>query len=95
MTKRRSPLKRRARTPSRDNLPPVLAVVGRGKTGKTTLIERLIRALAEKGYSVATIKDARGGFEVDLIERRLDLATRRPGKSVARRSCSLETNMLI
>jgi molybdopterin-guanine dinucleotide biosynthesis protein B len=83
MTKPRSPQETRAKTPSRDKLPPVLAVVGRSKTGKTTLVERLIHALTEKGYSVGTMKDARGGFEIDLEGKDSDRHYRAGARAVA------------
>jgi len=83
MTKRKSPQETRAKTSSRDKLPPVLAVVGRSKTGKTTLVERLIQALTEKGYSVGTIKHARGGFEVDLEGKDSDRHYRAGARAVA------------
>ena len=35
---------------------PIIAIVGKSKTGKTTLIERLIKELKSKGYRVATAK---------------------------------------
>jgi len=66
MRNQRSLRKRKRKTHSRSRIPPVLAVVGRAKSGKTTLVERLLHALTEKGYSVGTIKDARGGFQLDL-----------------------------
>jgi molybdopterin-guanine dinucleotide biosynthesis protein B len=66
MTKRRSVQKRKAGRSNRSILPPVLAVVGRSRSGKTTVLEQLIRALTEKGYAVGTIKDAKGGFQLDL-----------------------------
>jgi molybdopterin-guanine dinucleotide biosynthesis adapter protein len=45
---------------------PIIAIVGRTNSGKTTLIERLIPALARQGYRVATIKrHHRGDFEAD------------------------------
>lgn len=83
MTKRKSPQETRAKTPSPDTLPPVLAVVGRSKTGKTTLVERLIHALAEKGYCVGTMKDARGGFEIDLEGKDSDRHYRAGAQAVA------------
>ena len=66
MTKRRSGQTTQPRTPNRDEVPPILAVVGRSGSGKTTLVERLLHALTSKGYSVGTIKDAKGGFQLDL-----------------------------
>jgi len=35
---------------------PIVAVVGRSKTGKTTLIRRLVKELQLKGYKVGVIK---------------------------------------
>jgi len=37
-------------------MPPVVSIVGKSKSGKTTLIEKLIRELKSRGYRVATIK---------------------------------------
>lgn len=44
---------------------PILCVVGRSNSGKTTLIERLIPELVQAGYRVATIKHAGHGFDLD------------------------------
>jgi len=44
---------------------PVLCVVGRSNSGKTTLIERLIPELVKAGYRIATIKHAGHGFDLD------------------------------
>ena len=45
--------------------PKIIGIVGRSKSGKTTLLERLVAALTADGYRVGTIKHARGGFEMD------------------------------
>ena len=37
-------------------MPPIIAIVGKGKSGKTTLLEKLIAELKSRGYRVATIK---------------------------------------
>jgi len=37
-------------------VPPVISIVGKSKSGKTTLIEKLIREFKLRGYRVATIK---------------------------------------
>ena len=37
-------------------MPPVVSVVGKSKSGKTTLIEKLVKELKSRGYRVATIK---------------------------------------
>lgn len=52
---------------------PVLSVVGYSNSGKTTLVEKLIRELKKRGYRVAVIKHHHGDFEVD-----------RPGKDTWR-----------
>lgn len=52
---------------------PVLSVVGYSNSGKTTLVEKLIRELKGRGYRVAVIKHHHGDFEID-----------RPGKDTWR-----------
>ncbi|MGD0236055.1 MAG: molybdopterin-guanine dinucleotide biosynthesis protein B [Syntrophorhabdales bacterium] len=44
---------------------PVLSVIGRSNTGKTTLLERLIPVLKSRGLRVGTIKHHAGDFEID------------------------------
>jgi len=45
---------------------PIVCVVGRSKAGKTTLLEKLIAELKQRGYRVATIKHhSHPGFEMD------------------------------
>jgi len=39
-------------------MPPIVSIVGKSKSGKTTLIEKLIGELKSRGYRVATIKHA-------------------------------------
>ena len=46
-------------------MPPVLALIGRPNSGKTTLIERLIPALVEKGVRIGTIKHHHGEIQMD------------------------------
>lgn len=46
-------------------MPPVVCIVGRPQSGKTTLIDRLIVELKERGYKVATIKHTTHDFETD------------------------------
>lgn len=38
-------------------MPAIVAIVGRSKTGKTTLIEKLILALKARGYTIGTVKN--------------------------------------
>ncbi len=44
---------------------PVVSFVGTSGSGKTTLIEKVIPELTRKGWSVATIKHSRHGFDID------------------------------
>ncbi|MBN1370272.1 MAG: molybdopterin-guanine dinucleotide biosynthesis protein B, partial [Dehalococcoidaceae bacterium] len=37
---------------------PIIAIVGRSNSGKTTLVTRLVRELVGRGYRVATMKDS-------------------------------------
>ncbi len=46
-------------------MPPIVAIVGRSKSGKTTLVEKLITELGSRGYRIATIKHAHGGMSFD------------------------------
>jgi molybdopterin-guanine dinucleotide biosynthesis protein B len=46
-------------------LPPVISIVGKSESGKTTLIEKLIPALKRRGYRVGIVKHAHHGFEID------------------------------
>jgi len=44
---------------------PIVSIVGKSKSGKTTLIEKLIQELKSRGYRVATIKHAAQGMDFD------------------------------
>ena len=46
-------------------MPPIVSIVGNSKSGKTTLIEKLVGELRARGYRVATIKHTRSDFEID------------------------------
>ncbi len=46
-------------------MPPVVSIVGKSKSGKTTVIERLVQELKSRGYRVATIKHAPLGASFD------------------------------
>lgn len=46
-------------------IPPVVTVVARSGTGKTTLLEKLIRELKTRGYRVAAIKHDAHSFDID------------------------------
>jgi molybdopterin-guanine dinucleotide biosynthesis protein B len=44
---------------------PIISVVGKSDSGKTTLIEKLVPELTRRGYRIATVKHDVHGFEVD------------------------------
>jgi len=44
---------------------PIVSIVGKSDSGKTTLIEKLLPELVRRGYRVATVKHDIHGFEVD------------------------------
>ncbi len=46
-------------------MPPVVSIVGKSKSGKTTLIEGLIQQLKLRGYRVATVKHVAHGMTFD------------------------------
>ena len=46
-------------------IPSVFSVVGSSGTGKTTLLEKLLPALKERGIRIGTIKHDVHGFEMD------------------------------
>lgn len=43
----------------------IVLIVGKSKSGKTTLIEKLIPELNSRGLRVGTVKHAHHGFEID------------------------------
>lgn len=44
---------------------PIVSIVGKSDSGKTTLIEKIVPELGRRGYRVATVKHDVHGFEVD------------------------------
>ncbi len=44
---------------------PVISVVGRSNSGKTTYLEKLIAELKLRGYTIAVIKHHHHGFDID------------------------------
>lgn len=54
-------------------MPPIVSVVGRSDSGKTTFLEKLIPALKRRGIRIAVVKHDSHGFEMD-----------RPGKDTWR-----------
>jgi molybdopterin-guanine dinucleotide biosynthesis protein MobB len=45
--------------------PPVLSIVAKSGTGKTTLLEKLIREMKRRGYKVGAIKHDAHRFDID------------------------------
>jgi len=46
--------------------PPIICVVGKKKSGKTTFMEKLVPELISRGYSVGSIKHDTHGFDIDV-----------------------------
>jgi molybdopterin-guanine dinucleotide biosynthesis protein B len=46
-------------------VPPVVSIVSKKKSGKTTLLENLIPVLSKRGYRVGTAKHDTHGFDID------------------------------
>jgi molybdopterin-guanine dinucleotide biosynthesis protein B len=44
---------------------PIVSIVGKSDSGKTTLIEKIIPELSRRGYRVTTVKHDLHGFEID------------------------------
>ena len=56
----------RERFKERKWMVPVVSVVGRSKSGKTTLVEKLIKELNSRGYKVGAIKHDAHQFDIDV-----------------------------
>lgn len=63
---------------------PIVSIVGKSETGKTTLLEKLIPELKRRGYRVATVKHDSHGFDID-----------RPGKDTWRHAEAGSDNVII
>jgi molybdopterin-guanine dinucleotide biosynthesis protein B len=46
-------------------MPPIISIVGKSSTGKTTFLEKLIREISNRGYKVATIKHSHHAISFD------------------------------
>ncbi|MEE4263095.1 MAG: molybdopterin-guanine dinucleotide biosynthesis protein B [Desulfobacteraceae bacterium] len=46
---------------------PIICIVGRSQTGKTTILEKLIPVLTGRGYRIGTIKHSHHIFDFDKI----------------------------
>lgn len=49
----------------RGRMIPIVCIVGKSHSGKTTLMEKLIPELKERGFKIGTIKHDTHGFEID------------------------------
>lgn len=45
--------------------PQIVTIVGKSNAGKTTLLEKLIAHLSQKGYKIGSVKHTHDGFEID------------------------------
>jgi molybdopterin-guanine dinucleotide biosynthesis protein B len=45
--------------------PPIVSIVSKKRSGKTTLLEKLIPELSSRGYRVGTVKHDIHGFDID------------------------------
>ncbi len=48
------------------NPPKIVSFIAKSGTGKTTLIEKIIKILAEKGYKVSSLKHTDHDFDADI-----------------------------
>ena len=46
-------------------MPPIISIVGKSNSGKTTLIEKLVPELKRRGHRIGVIKHALHGFNMD------------------------------
>lgn len=44
---------------------PILSIVGKSDSGKTTLLEKVVRELTNRGHRIATVKHDAHSFEID------------------------------
>jgi len=50
-------------------MPPMVSIIGRSKSGKTTLVEKLITELGSRGYRIATVKHTPHGMSFDKPDK--------------------------
>ena len=46
-------------------MPPIISIVGKSSSGKTTFLEKLIREITNRGYKIATIKHSHHSIDFD------------------------------
>jgi molybdopterin-guanine dinucleotide biosynthesis protein B len=56
---------------------PIFQIVGYQNSGKTTLVEKLVKHLSSRGYEVGTIKHHGHGGKLDLADKGKDSALHR------------------
>ncbi|MBM3299265.1 MAG: molybdopterin-guanine dinucleotide biosynthesis protein B, partial [Deltaproteobacteria bacterium] len=44
---------------------PIVSIVGKSDTGKTTLLEKIVKELTSRGHRIATVKHDAHSFEID------------------------------
>lgn len=49
----------------KSKMPPIVSIVGKSSTGKTTFLEKLIREITGRGYKMATIKHSHHSINFD------------------------------
>jgi molybdopterin-guanine dinucleotide biosynthesis adapter protein len=49
----------------KNTVPPLVSIVGRSNSGKTTLIEKLVPALVRRGVRLGSVKHDVHGFDID------------------------------
>ena len=50
-------------------MPPIISIVGKSDSGKTTLLEGLIARIKQRGYKVAVIKHSSKDDELDTVNK--------------------------
>jgi molybdopterin-guanine dinucleotide biosynthesis protein B len=47
------------------DMPPIVSIVSKKDSGKTTLLEKLIPEISRRGYRIGTVKHDHHGFDID------------------------------
>ncbi|MFZ1983385.1 MAG: molybdopterin-guanine dinucleotide biosynthesis protein MobB [Desulfatitalea sp.] len=48
-------------------MPPIVSIVSKKNSGKTTLLDKLIPELCRRGYRVGTVKHDHHGFDINDV----------------------------
>ena len=46
-------------------MPPIISIVGKSNSGKTTFLEKVVRELKRRGYRVAVVKHSTHDIKID------------------------------